>query len=180
MNTDNYQYTLLLQGHGYGEIYGLAMHPTKNIFATGGDDGTVRLWDMHSKRPIVIRNLVSRAFPIHSVSSIIQQLIIRSILCYLQGSKARSLDFHPDGTKLAIGLSSGGFAILHAESLDTLQSKRDREEAIQVIKYSPNGLYLAVGSYDNYIDIYDLSKNYGRVGRGTRTHHLERGETSRN
>lgn len=32
---------------------------------------------------------------------------------------------------------------------------KDNEQAIDDLKYSPNGLWLATGSHDNYVDIYD-------------------------
>ena len=38
-----------MHGHREGEIWGLAAHPVKDIFASGSDDGTVRVWDVTSK-----------------------------------------------------------------------------------------------------------------------------------
>lgn len=35
------------------------------------------------------------------------------------------------------------------------------------MKYSPNGLYLAVGSNDNYVDIYSVADGYKHVGTCT-------------
>ena len=73
-----------------------------------------------------------------------------------------------DGSQIAIGLAGGGVVILSADSLDTMHTKKDREEPIHEVKFSPNGQYLAVGSHDNYIDVYDIGKQYGRMVRRCR------------
>ena len=36
-------------GHGEGELWGLATHPTANKFVTASEDGSVRLWDVVNK-----------------------------------------------------------------------------------------------------------------------------------
>ena len=36
-------------GHGEGELWGLATHPSSNKFITASEDGTVRLWDVVNK-----------------------------------------------------------------------------------------------------------------------------------
>ena len=137
MYATSYSYNLLLQGHSYGAIHGLATHPMEHQFVTTGDDMTIRVWDIPSRRMIMYRAL---------------------------GAKGRSVAYHPDGSQVSVGLAGGGFVVLSADSLDTVYTKKERDEAIHDLKYSPNGLYLAVGSYDNFIDIYDVSKDYGRVG----------------
>ena len=137
MDTTSYSYTLLLQGHGYGTVWGLACHPNEHQYVTVGDDCTCRVWDVASRRMVMVRDL---------------------------GAKGRSVAYHPDGSQIAIGLAGGGLVVLSADSLDTMHAKKDREEPIHELKYSPNGQYLAAGSHDNYIDVYDVGKNYGRTG----------------
>ena len=36
-------------GHGSGELWGLAAHPSMEKFVSASDDGTVRLWDITSR-----------------------------------------------------------------------------------------------------------------------------------
>lgn len=43
---------ILLDGHGRGEMWGLAAHPTKDLCVTASDDATIRLWDLADKVPI--------------------------------------------------------------------------------------------------------------------------------
>ena len=137
MDTTSYSYALLMQGHGYGAVWGLACHPSEHQMCTAGDDGTVRVWDAPSRRQVMVRDL---------------------------GAKGRSCAYHPDGSQIAIGLAGGGLVILSADSLDTMHAKKDREEPIHELKYSPDGRYLGVGSHDNFIDVYDVGKNYARTG----------------
>ena len=36
-------------GHGEGELWGLASHPSTDRFVTASEDGTVRQWDISNK-----------------------------------------------------------------------------------------------------------------------------------
>ena len=38
-----------MNSHTEGEIWGLCAHSEKDVFVTGSDDKTVRLWDMVKK-----------------------------------------------------------------------------------------------------------------------------------
>ena len=137
MNTTSYSYNLLFQGHGYGTIWGLDAHPSDHRICTVGDDGTIRLWDIPSRRMIMSRDL---------------------------GAQGRSVAYHPDGTQVSVGLAGGGIVVLSSDSLDTVHLRKDRDQPVGALKYSPDGQYLAVGSDENTIDIYDISKQYARIG----------------
>ena len=39
----------IVQGHGDGEMWGLTVHPTHDVFATSSDDGSLRVWDASTK-----------------------------------------------------------------------------------------------------------------------------------
>lgn len=49
INEKSGQGQVLIQGHGDGELWGLAAHPSQGRFATASDDGTVKLWDLQTK-----------------------------------------------------------------------------------------------------------------------------------
>ena len=45
----NGQLSVLVAGHGEGEVWGLDRHPTAPRFITASYDGTVRIWDIANK-----------------------------------------------------------------------------------------------------------------------------------
>lgn len=60
------------------------------------------------------------------------------------------------------------YLVLRQRPDNTLVDIKHCAEAIDEIKFSPDGQRLAVGSHDNFIDIYDTSRNsYTRLARCT-------------
>ncbi|EDO48487.1 predicted protein, partial [Nematostella vectensis] len=137
MATDKDKPRTIVQGHAEGELWALAAHPKKGIFATGSDDKSVRLWSMADK-----------------------SLLARTDV----DQKVRSVAFNADGTHLAVGLSDGSFMILKARDLSEVTRINDRKEVLHEMKYSPDGQFLAVGSNDNFVDIYAVAQKYKKVG----------------
>lgn len=46
---------ILVNGHMDGPIWGLATHPSRDVFLSAAEDGTIRLWDIPEKvRPVTI------------------------------------------------------------------------------------------------------------------------------
>ena len=62
-----------------GETHGLAAHPIRDEFVTTGDDGTVRVYDLVSKRLLRMTRL---AGPVRCVT------------------------YSPDGTRIAVGMGA--------------------------------------------------------------------------
>eukprot|EP01135_Chromosphaera_perkinsii_P001223 Nk52_evm22s162 gene=Nk52_evmTU22s162 len=128
--------TPLVQGHTKGEVWGLSCHPTKEICASASDDRTLRIYDLKSFKQIGMKSLQN---------------------------SARSCAFSPDGRAVAIGYANGSFEVLDVKTLNPICSFHHRKEQIGDMKFSPNGKYLAVGSNDNFVDIYNCIDNK-RVG----------------
>uniref|UniRef100_A0A914X8Q4 HELP domain-containing protein n=1 Tax=Plectus sambesii TaxID=2011161 RepID=A0A914X8Q4_9BILA len=83
---DNIQ--ILVDGHGQGELWALAVHPKRDVFATGGDDRTVRMWSAGDHTLLHTAKL--------------EQWI-------------RSVVFNHDGSMLVCGLADGSVAVLKSK-----------------------------------------------------------------
>ena len=80
----------------------------------------------------------------------------------------QSACFSPDGSVLIVGLVTGRWIAMIAETREHLSAHTDGSEPIQVVKFSPSGNFLALGSRDNNIYIYEVSEDFtkfDRVGR---------------
>ncbi len=151
---DTGSWTLLAEGHyspapegPSGELWGLAPHPTKaDLFATAGDDGTVRVW------------------------SIAQGRLLRK--CQLDGP-SRCLAWSPSGRRLLVGLGGsarglrhrkdGAFCILDADTLDLVYEGRDARHWLREVRYSPDGDTFALACSDGKIYLYDAKQNVLRA-----------------
>uniref|UniRef100_A0A672R450 Uncharacterized protein n=2 Tax=Sinocyclocheilus grahami TaxID=75366 RepID=A0A672R450_SINGR len=134
--------TPIVQGHT-DELWGLDVHPSTEQFVTCGQDKQVYLWDTSSHLP-----LWSKAIE----------------------DPGRSVGFHPSGTVLAVGTMTGRWLVLDTDTRDLVSMHTDGNEIISAVKYSPDGVYLAVASHDNFVYIYSVTENgrkYSRVGKCT-------------
>ena len=48
---------LIVQSHAGAEVWGLATHPRQSVFVTGGDDRTVRMFKVSSRKPVMVREV---------------------------------------------------------------------------------------------------------------------------
>ena len=53
---------------------------------------------------------------------------------------------------------------LFLRDLSEVTHIKDRKEVIHELKFSPDGQHLAVGSNDNFVDIYSVTQRYKKVG----------------
>ncbi|XP_073715916.1 echinoderm microtubule-associated protein-like 2 isoform X1 [Misgurnus anguillicaudatus] len=135
-------FVAIVQGH-VDEMWGLATHPSQNIFLTCGNDRQVCLWNAED----------------HKLDWCI--ILEESGLC---------ADFCPNGAVVSVGLSTGRWVVLDLQTKEVVLDLTDGNEQLSVMRYSPDGCFLAVGSHDNFIYIYSVTdggRRYMRFGKCT-------------
>ncbi|XP_077645757.1 LOW QUALITY PROTEIN: echinoderm microtubule-associated protein-like 3 [Lonchura striata] len=135
-------FTPIVQGHT-DEVWGLATHPNCCRFLTCGHDRQLCLWDGH------------------------EHALAWSLALEDTGLCA---DFHPGGHVVAVGLLSGRWLVLDTGTRQLLAGGSDGNEQLSVVRFSPDGTFLAIGSHDNFIYIYSVAeggRKFSRFGRCT-------------
>ncbi|XP_049691594.1 echinoderm microtubule-associated protein-like 3 isoform X3 [Accipiter gentilis] len=135
-------FTPIVQGHT-DEVWGLATHPSCCLFLTCGHDRQLCLWDGQ------------------------EHALAWSLALEDTGLCA---DFHPGGQVVAVGLLTGRWLVLDTATQQPLASGSDGNEQLSVVRFSPDGSFLAIGSHDNFIYIYSVTeggRKYTRFGRCT-------------
>ena len=56
---------LIVQSHAGAEVWGLDTHPTQAAFATGGEDATVRIYKMSSRKASMVRDVKRACKTVH-------------------------------------------------------------------------------------------------------------------
>lgn len=141
----NFHHDAAVKGHSKETLSGLSMRPDGRVYATVGDDSTLRLWDIDSMSLI-------KSFRLEMAS--------------------RACTYCPDGSMIAIGFGlpvktyakefHGKWIILGIDenSFRTLFEHRQSRKMITLIKWSRDGEYIAVGSDDCKVYLY--SKESGK------------------
>ncbi|GLE10516.1 hypothetical protein PINS_up022661 [Pythium insidiosum] len=133
----SYRLQVHLQSHCKGELWGLATHPHKLLFVTAGDDGSVRLWDAATR-------CLSAVYTIGASGK-----------AGASSAKCRAAAFSSDGSHVAVGLVDGQVVVLN-EALDTVVAAwKCSSKAVAVLRYDPDGRFLAIGAHDQAIHIVD-------------------------
>ncbi|XP_037335269.2 echinoderm microtubule-associated protein-like 3 [Pungitius pungitius] len=133
-------FVAIVQGH-MDEMWGLATHPSQNIFITCGHDRQVCLWNTEE----------------HKLD-----------WCITVEEYGLCADFCPNGSVVSVGLSTGRWMVLDLLTREVVCESIDGNEQLSVMRYSPDGSFLAVGSHDNFIYIYNVTESgrrYTRFGK---------------
>uniref|UniRef100_A0A4W5JXK5 EMAP like 3 n=1 Tax=Hucho hucho TaxID=62062 RepID=A0A4W5JXK5_9TELE len=133
-------FVAIVQGH-VDEMWGLATHPSQNVFLTCGHDRQVCVWNTEEHKLDWSTTLEEYG------------------LC---------ADFCPNGAVVSVGLSTGRWLVLDLQTKEVVSDYTDGNEQLSVMRYSPDGSFLAVGSHDNFIYVYNVTESgrrYSRYGK---------------
>ncbi|KAK5848692.1 hypothetical protein PBY51_006285 [Eleginops maclovinus] len=130
-------FVAIVQGH-VDEMWGLATHPSQSIFLTCGHDRQVCLWNTEE----------------HKLD-----------WCITLEEYGLCADFCPNGSVVSVGLNTGRWLALDLLTREVVSESTDGNEQLSVMRYSPDGSFLAVGSHDNFIYIYNVTESGRRYIR---------------
>ena len=118
----------LLTGHT-GGVLAVAWSPDSTRLLTGGDDGTVRVWDARTGEPL--HQLTGHTGWVCSVA------------------------WSPDGTRLLTGSDDGTVRIWDARTGEPLHQLTGHTGWVRAVAWSPDGTRLLTGSDDGTVRIWD-------------------------
>ena len=146
----NYHHDAVVKGHSEETLSGLSMRPDGRVYATVGDDSTLRLWDIET---------------------------MKLLSSFRLEMSSRACTYNPDGSMIAIGFGlptkkhakecHGKWVILGIDEISnsfrTLLHNRQSRKMITVIKWARDGEHIAVGSEDCKVYLYrkELGKKDG-------------------
>lgn len=114
-----------------GRVFSLAFSPDGLYLASGGDDESLRVWDVSSGRQLA-----------HAV--------------HKRGAAVTSLAFAPDGARIASGSHDRTMRLWRWDARSrSLQAMKDSPPGHLAVAYSPDGSLIASGSVDHTVCIWD-------------------------
>src|SRR5262249_37013788 len=112
-----------------GKIYAVALSPDSQRIVTGGADGAVRLWDVHTGKQV--------GSPIRHPSSV------------------QAVAFSPDGQMILSGSSDQTARLWEASTGRPLREPLRHQDKVVAVAFSPDGQVVLTGSYDNTARLWE-------------------------
>ena len=151
-----------MESHSDGELWGLSV-ATNDVFATSCDDNKIKAWSISKRKSVASGTVCNEARKAKRGGA-------SSMTTLADSQCARAVSINPSSGHVAVGHNDGTLTIRSGTGLDHLNldqiihTNNNSKEWIEVIRYSPDGTKLAVGSHDNNIYIYSAG-NYKLLGK---------------
>ena len=175
-----------LVGHS-GPVNGTAFSPDGRTIVTGGDDGTVRLWNSTTTAPPVVLHAGSSVKAVafshdgrlvaaggaDGAVRLWDTTTYRSMGELPGGTAVNALAFSPDGTTIATGGKDGNIRIWDVEARRPVATVAAQQGVLSAVAFSPDGRTLATGGEDNTVKLWQWDTSRLRPGRTLLGHTAE-------
>jgi len=156
VEVDGSNVTILMKSHSDGELWGLDVCPKTGLVVTSADDNKILAFDPKT------RKVVGEGIINEKAGDKAKILGASTLSSYPPNQCSRAVAVNTVNGHVAAGVNNGEVHI-RASVTDLNKSivvKHDSKEWIEVMRYSPCGKFLAVGSHDNSVYVYDVNNAY--------------------
>jgi len=163
-------------GEHLGACRGVKFSPDGKVIATAGNDGSVQISDVSTRKRIHLLPIMADAskasLAFHPSKAILATARHDLRFFDLQNGKqldllaagptndVQSVVFSPDGNRLALGMENGQVSIWDFVTGNLLRrfQQHSASARIKVLCFSHDGLLLASGGFDGLVVLYDVGK----------------------
>jgi len=140
--------TIVVKSHSEGEVWGLEVLESGNVLTTG-DDNKLMLWSIKERRNKI-------CIPINEKQGDSYQYGLGPLTLFPDNQCSRATSYNSKTNELAIATNSGEVQIRDFNKLNVVKKLLQLDSKwIEVLVYSPDGNYLAIGTHSNTIVIYN-------------------------